>query len=68
MPWLKSATDITKLAGLQRRLIDRAAALVRPGGRLVYCTCSLEPEENEQIVADLLARDDSVGREPIVRR
>jgi 16S rRNA (cytosine967-C5)-methyltransferase len=63
--WLKSATDVTKLAGLQHRLIDRAAALVKPGGRLVYCTCSLEPEENEQIVADLLARDDSVRREPM---
>jgi 16S rRNA (cytosine967-C5)-methyltransferase len=65
VPWLKSAADVTKLAGLQRRLIDRAAALVKPGGRLVYCTCSLEPEENERIVAALLERDDSVRREPI---
>ncbi len=63
--WLKSATDIAKLAGLQRRLIDRAAALVKPGGTLIYCTCSLEPEENERIVADLLAHDDSVRRQPV---
>ncbi len=63
--WLKSAADIAKLAGLQRRLIDRAAALVKPGGTLIYCTCSLEPEENERIVADLLAHDDSVRRELI---
>jgi 16S rRNA (cytosine967-C5)-methyltransferase len=63
--WLKTAADVTKLAALQRRLIERAVALTRPGGTLVYCTCSLEPEENEAIVADLLARDDSVRRSPI---
>jgi 16S rRNA (cytosine967-C5)-methyltransferase len=65
VPWLKSATDIVKLSGLQRRLIDKASALTKPGGTLVYCTCSLEPEENEHIVAELLARDDSVQRAPI---
>ncbi len=63
--WLKSAADITKLAGVQRRLLDRAVALVKPGGTLIYCTCSLEREENENIVADLLARDDSVRRVPL---
>ena len=50
---------------MQRRLLDRAVALTEPGGTLVYCTCSLEPEENESIVADLLARDASVRRAPI---
>jgi 16S rRNA (cytosine967-C5)-methyltransferase len=65
VPWLKSAADIAQLAGLQRRLIDRAAILVRPGGTLVYCTCSLEPEENEAVVAGLLERDASVRRAPI---
>ncbi len=65
VPWLKSAADIAKLAALQRRLIARASTLLKPGGRLVYCTCSLEPEENEHIVADFLERDDSVRREPV---
>ncbi len=65
IPWLKSEADIVKLAGLQRRLIERAAALIKPGGTLVYCTCSLEPEENETIVADVLARDPSLRRAPI---
>ena len=65
VPWLKSETDIVKLSGLQRRLIDRAVALLRPGGMLVYCTCSLEPEENDSIVAGLLARDPSMRREPL---
>ncbi|MGC1714429.1 MAG: MFS transporter, partial [Xanthobacteraceae bacterium] len=66
VPWLKSEADITKLAGLQRRLIDRAVALLKPGGTLVYCTCSLEPEENERIVADFLAREPSMRRAPVI--
>jgi 16S rRNA (cytosine967-C5)-methyltransferase len=65
VPWLKNATDIVKLSALQRRLLDRALALTKPGGTLVYCTCSLEPDENEAIVADLLARAPDVRRAPI---
>ncbi len=52
IPWLKREADIAALAALQRRLIDRAAALTRPGGILVYCSCSLEPEEGVEIVRD----------------
>ena len=65
IPWLKQASDITKLADFQRRLIDRAVALTKPGGTLVYCTCSLEPEEGEDIIAALLARELDVRRAPI---
>jgi 16S rRNA (cytosine967-C5)-methyltransferase len=65
VPWLKNAGDIVKLSALQRRLLDRALALTKPGGTLVYCTCSLEPDENEAIVADLLARSPKVRRAPI---
>jgi 16S rRNA (cytosine967-C5)-methyltransferase len=65
VPWLKHPEDIAKLAALQRRLIERAVALTKPGGTLIYCTCSLEPEEGETIVADLLAREPSVERAPI---
>ena len=65
VPWRKRASDIAALADLQRRLIARAATLVQPGGILIYCTCSLEPEENQGVVADLLARDDSLRRVPI---
>jgi 16S rRNA (cytosine967-C5)-methyltransferase len=63
--WLKSEADILKLSDLQRRLIDCAAALLKPGGTLIYCTCSLEPEENESIVAALLARAPSMRRQPL---
>jgi 16S rRNA (cytosine967-C5)-methyltransferase len=65
VPWLKSTGDIAKLSGLQRRLLDRAVALTKPGGTLVYCTCSLEPDENETIVADLLARTPTMRPAPI---
>src|SRR5580658_603127 len=65
VPWLKTAADIAKLAGLQRRLIDHAVTLIKPGGTLIYCTCSLEPEENEAIVAELLAREPGVRRAPL---
>jgi 16S rRNA (cytosine967-C5)-methyltransferase len=65
VPWLKTADDVAKLAALQRRLLDRAVALTKPGGTLVYCTCSLEPQENEMIVADLLVRETCLQRAPI---
>ena len=65
IPWLKSEADIAKLSALQSRLLDRAAALVKPGGALVYCTCSLEPEEGERAVAALLERNPGLQRSPI---
>ncbi len=40
--------DIKALAALQREILEQAARLVRPGGRLVYSTCTLEPEENQE--------------------
>lgn len=50
---------------LQRALLDRAADLVRPGGLLVYCTCSLEPEEGEAVVATFLREHPAFARDPI---
>jgi 16S rRNA (cytosine967-C5)-methyltransferase len=50
---------------LQRRLLDRAVALTKPGGQIVYCVCSLEPEEAEEQVEALLARDPGIRRRPI---
>jgi 16S rRNA (cytosine967-C5)-methyltransferase len=65
VPWLKQPADLEKLAGLQRRLMERAVALTKPGGTLVYCTCSLEPEEGEAIVNGLLAYGSSLRRAPV---
>ena len=63
--WLRQEADIAALAALQKRLLQRAVALLKPGGTLVYCTCSLEPEEGEQAIAALLAADSNVRRTPI---
>ncbi len=65
IPWLKREADIAALAALQRALIARAAELTKPGGILVYCTCSLEPEEGIEIVRDLLAADPGLRRRAI---
>jgi 16S rRNA (cytosine967-C5)-methyltransferase len=53
------------LSGLQRRLLDRAATLLKPGGQLVYCVCSLEPEEGEGQIEALLAREPALRRLPV---
>ena len=66
IPWLKSEADLPKLSSLQSRLLDRAAALLKPGGTLIYCTCSLEPQEGEQAVTALLERNADLRRRPIV--
>ncbi len=63
--WTKRASDIVSLAALQTRMIDRALGLLKPGGTLVYCVCSLEPEEGEAQIASLLRRNPDVARVPI---
>jgi 16S rRNA (cytosine967-C5)-methyltransferase len=54
--WRRAPTDLPQFARVQRDILDHAAAVVRPGGRLVYSTCSTEPEENEDTVESFLAR------------
>jgi 16S rRNA (cytosine967-C5)-methyltransferase len=65
VPWLKSEADVSVLTSLQQRLLDRAVGLLKPGATLVYCVCSLEPEEGENQTTALLARDPRVARKPI---
>jgi len=52
--WLRRPTDIRALAELQSQLIAAAARLLKPGGRLVYAVCSLEPEEGPGVTAEAL--------------
>jgi 16S rRNA (cytosine967-C5)-methyltransferase len=63
--WLKQESDIGGLTALQKRLLQKAVALLKPGGTLVYCTCSLEPEEGEQAIAWLLATESGMRRAPV---
>jgi 16S rRNA (cytosine967-C5)-methyltransferase len=68
IPWLKQQSDIAVLAKLQAEMLARAAAWVRPGGLLVYCTCSLEPEEGDGQVAPFLDKHPDFVLVPIEAR
>ena len=63
--WLRQEADIATMASLQRRLLQKSVHLLRPGGMLVYCTCSLEPEEGEAQISALLSAEPGLRRIPI---
>jgi 16S rRNA (cytosine967-C5)-methyltransferase len=63
--WLRQESDIAALAAQQKRLLQKAIPRLKPGGMLVYCTCSLEPEEGEQVISALLATEPAMRRVPI---
>jgi 16S rRNA (cytosine967-C5)-methyltransferase len=52
--WRRQEADLARFAEAQRRMLHYAADVVRPGGRLIYATCSSEPEENDEVVASFL--------------
>jgi 16S rRNA (cytosine967-C5)-methyltransferase len=65
VPHLKQPEDVARLAVVQENLLRAAVDMLRPGGTLVYCTCSLEPEEGAERVAALLRGGAPVARRPI---
>jgi len=65
IPYLKSEADITALAAVQARLLKHALNLLKPGGHLVYATCSLEPEEGEEQIRTVLAERNDIALTPI---
>ena len=65
VPWTKSPEDVEKLAALQSRLLTAAIDLVKPGGRIVFSNCSLDPLEGEELLSALLASDSRVADDPI---
>jgi 16S rRNA (cytosine967-C5)-methyltransferase len=65
LPHALDLAGLPDLMALQARLIDRAVALVRPGGRIVYATCSLLPEEGEAQVQAALARHPGLSLDPV---
>ena len=66
LPLRRRRGDIEKSACVQSALLDRAAAATAPGGTLVYCVCSLEPEEGEGTADAFLARHEGFSLGPIV--
>jgi 16S rRNA (cytosine967-C5)-methyltransferase len=62
------AEDFARQAERQKEILRAAVQAVRPGGRVVYSTCSLEPEENEQVIAAVLAENPSMRVVPVQER
>ena len=65
LPFAAAGRDLPGLAALQARLLDRALGWLAPGGRLVFCTCSLLPEEGEGQLAAALARHPGLAADPV---
>ncbi|WP_372490876.1 16S rRNA (cytosine(967)-C(5))-methyltransferase RsmB [Paenibacillus mellifer] len=56
LKWAKTPGDVAGIAGVQRALLDSVSGLLKPGGLLVYSTCTIEPRENAEMVTSFLSR------------
>ena len=65
LPYRKSARQIQELAALQTRMLDHVAFMVKPGGTLLFCTCSLQPQEGEDQATGFLERQPAFSRAPV---
>jgi len=65
LPWIKGAADVTVSAGMAYEILESGAAMVEPGGTLVFAVCSLEREEGEEQIASFLATHPEFSRAPI---
>jgi 16S rRNA (cytosine967-C5)-methyltransferase len=63
--WLRRRGDLATLAGLQHRLLEALWPLLRPGGTLLYVTCSVFPQEGEHLIHTFLGRHPDAVREPL---
>ena len=63
--WNREESDLIRFASAQRAMIAHAAAVVRPGGSLIYSTCSSEPDENERVVEAFLASNSAFSLAPL---
>jgi len=64
LPFVKTRADVEALVAVQARLIDRALGFLKPGGRLVYCTCSILPAEGEDQITAALLRHPGLAPDP----
>jgi 16S rRNA (cytosine967-C5)-methyltransferase len=67
LKWRQTPEDVPELTAKQARILASAATLMKPGGRLVYATCSVLPEENDAIVDAFLARHDDFAERDVAR-
>jgi 16S rRNA (cytosine967-C5)-methyltransferase len=65
LKWTRSPDDLPAFAGDQLKMIRSAADAIRPGGRVVYATCSSEPEENQAVVEAFLRNDPRFLQRPV---
>jgi len=65
LPWNKTPSDVVKLADAQMRLLTSAMDMIKPGGHVVFATCSLQPEEGPNQLAQILADNPEVTLDPI---
>jgi len=65
LKWSVTLDDLPALAAVQRQILRHAARVVKPGGTLLYATCSSEPDENDAVVAAFLAEDDGFVEAPL---
>ncbi len=62
---IKTPAEVARMAALQDRLLAAAPRMLKPGGILVFCTCSLEPEEGPERIAGMLATGAAFSRRPV---
>ena len=62
--WKREFLDVVSLVTIQEAILENAASLVKPGGVLVYCTCTIEPEENYDLIKRFIARHSEFSIEP----
>ncbi|NQV48836.1 MAG: RsmB/NOP family class I SAM-dependent RNA methyltransferase, partial [Rhodospirillaceae bacterium] len=62
---LKKQIDVDSLSAAQHHLLEGALEMVKPGGKLVFCTCSLQPEEGPELIEKILAEQSSLRLDPI---
>ena len=63
--WIKSPNDVLGVANIQRALLEASVEMVRPGGTIIFATCSLQPEEGPILIDDFLNSFTNVRRDPL---
>ena len=65
IPWLKQPGDIAAVADIQQTLLQSAGSMIKPGGTIIFCTCSLQIEEGPDQISAFLDNTDEISRDPI---